>query len=97
MLRIKDRETVICFQCEGSPGFYFEFVRSGFNYEKMTCPKCRKAAYTVPASYLMAMPIVELVKLFGVMAQKTPFMPFVDLSIQYMPLPHAILYRRTAA
>ena len=97
MRKINSKETVTCFNCEGVPGFYFEFVRSGQNYEKMICPSCKKAAYTVPSEYMLAMPLIDFIKLLEIMERITPYRPLHDLKFTFLSLPNAILYSKRGA
>ena len=97
MKNIYQMEVVTCFHCEGQPGHYLEFLRSGTNAEKILCPSCRSNQYTVPNNYMNKMGLKDLDNLFHVMAAVTRIRPLHDLAFKSLRLPNCIIIQRGAA
>ena len=91
------KEIVTCFQCEGEPGRYVEFIKSGTNAEKILCPCCKSNRYTVPNNYMRKMGLVDFQNLLEVMEKITGIKPLRDLSFSSLPLPDVIVIQNEKA
>ena len=90
MEQVTNHNLIICFNCEGKPGFYYEF-EDGTELESPDCPLCGRNHNTMPKYYLEQMPIQMLVQLFQEYAANTPFFPVLDLKFQDFKLPDGIV------
>ena len=83
-----------CFNCEGQPGYYLEFIASGFNRtEKPICPKCKERGYTIPNGYMLKMNIPDFENLLEVMGKVTGTRPLVDRHFISLNLPNVLITR----
>lgn len=90
MRQITNDNLVLCFNCQGETGFYYEFEDMG-DKENPVCPQCRQERYTMPKYYLEEMTIPTFQNVMSLYADITPWLPILDLKFKDYELPGAII------